>query len=59
MLNSKGKGMRLTNRERQELEDKKLILEVRKNQLDVLRLVIQIPLTALLLTLAIIELVKH
>ncbi|HAS6054702.1 TPA: hypothetical protein I7122_18385 [Vibrio vulnificus] len=50
--------MRLTKRERQELEDKKLILEVRNKRLDILRLAIQIPLTALLLVLAIIELVK-
>lgn len=50
--------MKLTKRERQELENKKLALEVRNKRLDNLRLIIQIPLTTLLLVLAIIELIK-
>ena len=50
--------MKLTKQERQELENKKLALEVRNKRLDNLRLIIQIPLTTLLLGLAIIELIK-
>lgn len=50
--------MKLTKRERQELENKKLALEVSNKRLDNLRLIIQIPLTTLLLVLAIIELIK-
>ncbi|MBY7933095.1 hypothetical protein [Vibrio furnissii] len=55
---NRDKEMKLSKQERQELEDKKLTLEVRNKRLDILRLAIQIPLTALLLVLAIIELVK-
>ena len=50
--------MKLTKRERQELEDKKLALEVRNKRLDNLRLMVQIPLTTLLFVLAIIQLIK-
>lgn len=50
--------MKLSKAERQELENKKLVLEVRNKRLDNLRLIIQIPLTTLLLCLAIIELIK-
>jgi len=50
--------MKLTKQERQELENKKLALKVRNKRLDNLRLIIQIPLTTLLLGLAIIELIK-
>lgn len=50
--------MKLTKKERQELENKKLVLEVRNKRLDNLRLAIQIPLTALLLALAIMQLLK-
>ena len=52
------RSMKLTKQERQELENKKLALEVRNKRLDNLRLIIQIPLTTLLLGLAIIELIK-
>jgi hypothetical protein len=51
--------MKLTNRERQQLENKKLFLEVQNKRLDNFRLAIQIPLTAILLTTAIIALMKH
>lgn len=50
--------MKLNKQQRQELENKKLVLEVRNKRLDNLRLTIQIPLTVLLLVLAIIELIK-
>ena len=52
------RSMKLTKQERQELENKKLALKVRNKRLDNLRLIIQIPLTTLLLGLAIIELIK-
>ena len=50
--------MKLTKRQRQELEDEKLIREVRNKKLETLRLIIQIPLTTLLLVAAIIQLLK-
>lgn len=51
--------MRLTKNERYQLEDKKLVFEVKSKRLDYYRLIVQIPLTTILLVLAIIEIVKY
>ena len=51
--------MKLTKRQKLEKENEKLILEIRNKRLDNIRLAIQIPLTVILLTTAIITLVRH